>query len=445
MKIVLIGAGSFSFGRGQIVDILTCRELQDKGVTLSLVDTNAEALELMVRLAERMREHYSANITIESSTDRCQALPNADYVLIAVAAKRMPLWEQDFRVPLSYGFRHCLGENGGPGALFHALRSFKLIMPICQDVERLCPNALLMNFTNPEARVLNAIQTLTKVRAIGLCHGVLEGLDFITHYLKRPIEELDVAAAGMNHLYTLLHVRDKKTGQDLKGELFEKILDDDSGHAPPLFKKLIEIFGVMSYPSDDHIGEYFSFGTEYHGTKWPYGRECRKVLRETKSLVYQDGTFNEEIRENTHFLLKQYVSGKRPLDNDILAPSDEIATEVIVNIELGHEFFIPSVNTMNTPHYISNLPKDGIVEVPAKVDATGVHPQSVGEIPEPLAAVIRTHFAIHKLLVEAYRTKSKKLLLQALLLDPVVNSVTAAEHLLDDMLDLQADFLPDFS
>ena len=431
MKIVLIGAGSHSFGRGQIADLLQAPELRGYGVTLSLVDENPAALETMTNLARRIKEHVQSDITLESTTDRRVALPGADYVITAVARKRMQLWEQDFRVPLSYGFRHCLGENGGPGAVFHALRSLELILPICRDIEQLCPDALLLNFTNPEARVLHAICHLTRVKAAGICHGFFSALNAMTRYLERPAEALDVVSAGMNHFYYILKVQDRRTGQDLLPELRRKVLEDTSGQTMPLFKKMVEIFGMFTYPSDDHIGEYLSFGSEFGGVKWHYGLESRQLHR-------QDAPATQPT-------LEEYASGQRPLDSVVLRTSGEITAPIICDIEFDRKMWRPAVNVLNTERYIENLPASSVIEIPAMVDATGIHPQKIGPLPEPVAALIRTQFTIIELVTEAYRTRSKKLLLQALLLDPVVNSITAAEKMLDEMLELQKEFLPTFS
>ncbi len=430
MKIVLIGAGSRSFGRGQIADILQAPELRGHQVTLTLVDQDETALETMTALAERIKAHSGTDVALQSTTDRRQALPGADYVITAVARQRMPLWEQDFRVPLAYGFRHCLGENGGPGALFHALRSLELVIPICRDIEVLCPHALLLNFTNPEARVLHAIYHLTTVRAAGICHGVFSALNAISHYLERPWEELDIVSAGMNHFYYVLQIKDKATGEDLLGEVRRRILADDSGRVPPLYRKMLEIFDMVTYMSDDHIGEYVSYGAEFGGVKWHYGQEVRPVpLHEAPS---------------SQPTLEEYASGQRPLDEWVLRRSGEITVPMICDIEFDRGNWRPAVNVLNRDLYISNLPASGVVEVPAVVDAQGIHPLKVGPLPEPVAAMIRTQFSIIELVTEAYRTRDRRLLLQALLLDPVVNSVTAAERLLDDMLTLQAEYLPSF-
>jgi alpha-galactosidase len=430
MKIVVIGAGSQSFGARQIADIMLASELRGRSVTLSLVDTDGRALNVMLQLAQRIKAHTRSNVSIEAVTDRREGLGGADYVITSVARKRYQLWEQDFRVPLAYGFRHCEGENGGPGAVFHALRSFELIMPICRDIEELCPDALVLNFTNPEARVLHAICHLTRVKAIGLCHGVFGAFGAVSRYLGRPAEHFEIISAGMNHFYCVLKVRDRVTGKDYLPELLQKVAADDSPETPPLFKKIAEVFGIFTFPSDGHIGEYLSYGTEFWGIKWIHGQEMRRV------------PLQEEPQPSP---IEEYATGKQPLDNQILGSSGELAVPIICDIELDRGAFRPAVNVLNSEGYIENLPRDGVIEVPARADAKGVHPLHVGPLPEPWAAYIRTQFSIISLVTEAYRTRSKKLLLQALLLDPNVNSITAASKMLDEMLDLQRDYLPAFS
>jgi alpha-galactosidase len=227
IKVVIIGAGSVSFGRNMIVDLLRAEHLQGKGLQVWLVDLHQPALEKMHRFAELVKTQMGSDAEIHATSERARALPGASYVVTAVSVRRYELWEQDFRVPLSHGFRHCLGENGGPGALFHSLRSLELMMPICHDIETLCPDALLLNFTNPEARVLDAVLHLTRVKAVGLCHGVFRAIRFISHYLDLPMETLEVTSAGMNHFYTILKVVEKKTGQDLFPGLMKKLASDN--------------------------------------------------------------------------------------------------------------------------------------------------------------------------------------------------------------------------
>ncbi len=222
-SIVLIGAGSASFGRGTVADVMANDDLRQRNVTLWLVDTDKAALDKATALAEKIRAYRQASVTIRATTDRCEALSGADFVITSVAVQRMALWEQDFRVPLSCGFKHCLGENGGPGALFHALRNYELILPICRDIERLCPNALVLNFTNPESRILMAMCHLTRVRAIGLCHGVLMARNDASRLLGRPLADLEIVTGGLNHFFWILHIRDKATGEDLYPQLRQKV------------------------------------------------------------------------------------------------------------------------------------------------------------------------------------------------------------------------------
>jgi alpha-galactosidase len=428
-KIVIIGAGSRSFGRCQITDILLHQEPHNCGLTLTLVDIDPKALELMHNLAERINRHLGAGITIESTTDRRKALLGATYVMTAVTLNRYDLWEQDYRIPRALGFNHVYGENGGPGALFHTLRNLKIIMPICADIEELCPEALLLNFTNPEARILHAISHLTKVRAIGICHGFYDAQRPICQYLKKKPEELDIISAGMNHFYCILKVIDKKTGKDLKAELFKRVLADPQ--AETLFKKLIEHFGVFTYPSYHHFGEYLSYGDCTDNGRWPYGKENGPVHKNPPS-------------HPQHLPLEDYASGKLPIDQKVLAIHHEVSVPLICAIERKKPMVAEAVNVLNTNGYIENLPEHGVVEVPANVDGQGVHPITVGAIPETWATYIRTQYSIHQLTTQAHKTKRKELLVQALLLDPTCRSIQAAEQLVKDMLHFQKDYLPEF-
>lgn len=426
VKIVLIGAGSASFGRGSIADIMAHEDLRHLDCTMTLVDIDENALNKMFRLAEMIRDHYKSPVRIEKTVDRAEALPGADYVIISVTQKRYELWEQDFRVPLAYGFRNVLGENGGPGALFHALRNYEIVLPICYDIEKLCPDALVLNFTNPESRILMAMTHLTKVKAVGLCHGVLEARRRAANLLERNLEDLNIVTGGLNHFFWLLKVEDRRTGENLLPLLREKV----KGSCPPMVQKMAEIFGYFMYPSDDHIGEYLSFAHEFAGTLWHYGRESHKVSRlESPSVDWRD----------------EYLSGRRPVDNNLVRLGGEIAVDIITDILGDKNKWEPSVNVLNTGLYVENIPASAVVEVPAIVNATGIHPEKVGALPEALAAFCRTQVSIQLLIIEACRQRSKNLLLQALLLDPVVDSIKRAEEMLDYMLELQKDYLPSFA
>ena len=425
VKIVLIGAGSASFGRGTIADIMSNPDLQRENCTVVLVDIDEPALQKMAQLAELIRAHYQSPIQIEHTTDRAKVLPGADFVIISVTQKRYELWEQDFRVPLGFGFQHVLGENGGPGALFHAMRNYEIVLPICRDIEKLCPDALVLNFTNPESRILMAMNHLTKVKAVGLCHGVLQARHEVADLLDLPLTELRIVTGGLNHFFWVLSVEDSCTGEDLYPVLRERIQESCSS----LVRKMAEVFDYFIFPSDDHIGEYLAFAHEFIGVLWHYGREYQAVPKSAAPAT--------DWRE-------EYLSGKRSVDQQLIRPGGEIAADIIADILEDKNQWESSVNVLNTQQYVENLPANAVVEVPAIVNREGVHPVHVGPLPEALAAFCRTQVSIQLLLVEAYRQKSRKLLLQALLLDPVVDSVQQAEQMLDHMLDLQKEYLPRF-
>ena len=210
--------------------------------------------------------------------------------------------------------------------------------------------------------------------------------------------------------------------------LFGKIEPGES-HEDAFTREIREELAAEIRP-EDHFGEYLSFGSEFRGVQWRYGQERKKVVQQEKP--------GKDI-------VRDYADGKLPPDYwEIVARTREYAVPFICDIEFNRGIVRPAINVLNTEGYIDNLPRDIVVEVPGKADAKGIHPIHVGRIPETIAAYMRTQFSIHTLLTEAYRTRSRKLLLQALLLDPVVNSLTEAEKMLDEMLALQSEFLPKF-
>jgi len=432
LRIVSIGVGSESFGRGVLADVLGSQEFNDLDCTLVLVDLNEEALERMHKLAVLLKEHFRSTVKLERTTDRRQALPGASYVIMSVAINRYPLWEQDFRLPLAYGFKHSLAENGGPGALFHAMRNFELVIPICHDMEELCPDALVLNFTNPESRIVMAIRAMTKIKAIGLCHGVFTAMRGASEILERPQEDLDIVTGGLNHFFWFTKLADRKTGEDLYPKLRDRIRNDPAcPAAPPLVRKMVEIFGHYTYPGEDHIGEYLSFAYEFTGLTWPFGQESRRVPKQAD--------------KSEQSWLDEYVSGEKPVDERVAGRSRELAIPIILGTEMNRKTWAAAINVPNDGAYVAELPTNAVVEVPAWVDGSGVHPQKIGPLPEAISAFCRTQVSLQKLLIEAYMKRSRNLLLQALLLDPIVHSVSSAERLLDDMLELQKDYLPEFS
>jgi alpha-galactosidase len=431
-KIVLIGAGSAQFGLDMLCDLFAAQEAL-QGTTIWLVDINPEALEVMTRLALRMNGATGRPFHIEASMDRRIALPDAQFVIIAVAVKRNELWRLDFQIPLKHGVKQVLGENGGPGGLFHAMRNIPIILDICRDIERLCPAALVLNLTNPEGRLCLAARRYTDLQFVGLCHGIGMAQHAIGQALGLPPDDIDPKAGGLNHFSWILDLRQKLSGADLypafKQAMAQKGLEEahiGSHHFKiKLCHHLMDVSGYWPLPSDDHVGEYLSYAWEYCGLD---GYDFAGVDRQT---------------EENWARLRRWAGGQDPLDELLSRQSGERAVPIITGVWGNTHQYELAVNLPNAG-YISNLPEWAIVEVPATVDASGVHGVALGALPEPIAAMCRAQIAVIDRLVEGAVHGDRGAALQALLLDPVVNSVSQAEAILDEMLEVHKDFLPQF-
>lgn len=457
LKIVVIGAGSAGFGPGTIADILAPKEMRDFDLTVSLVDIDEPALERMYKLANLIKEHHKSKANIEATPDRTKSLKDADYVITSVAKRRWDLWQKDFYIPQIYGFHQIFGENGGPGAAFHTLRSLNLMIPICRDMEKLCPEALLLNYTNPESRVCLAVNKLTRIKSVGLCHGPFETLEKISDILQKPVEEIEITVGGINHFHLVLEIKDKKTGKDLSSELDKGISQFDWGDdkfTPTLYR----IFGYLTYPHPSHPSEYVNFAQDLIGPRmleWGIGDVSLPLSATSADLDYYTGgkpgmpsyqLWSEDLGKNIDMVLK----GERAITTkDVVTkqsfvdPTWELAVPIILDIELDRNRKEMSANVPNRGFAITNLPEEAIVEVPIKVNADGIMPVKVGALPEAHAGLCSIQIAIQNLLVEAYRQKSKKLLLQAIIIDPIVNHVPRAEAMMETMLKLEEDYLPE--
>lgn len=416
-KLVFIGAGSMSFGLSMFKDLFTSRELT--GSTLTLVDIDEGNLNRMYDLAVKMNEASGAGLEIQRTTDRRKALPGAGFVVNSIAIERCRLWKYDFEIPRKYGVRQTLGENGGPGGLFFTMRTIPLIMEIARDMEELCPDAYFLNFSNPESRIILALSRYTGIKCIGLCHGVFMGHRDAAKIMGVDKNTIEVFGAGLNHFQWLLEIRDKATGKDMYPELITKEKEFDATFEP-LSRKLFRAFGKYPSCSDDHIGEYIPYG-------WEGGEEG------------YDFQWDESYREELKQEIAARISGEKPMD-DWLVPSGERAVHVITGILHNKRQFIESGILYNR-NTITNLPYDTAVEVPVMADASGVHPVHVGELPDGIARLLSVQAGVQQMAVDAAVNASKELALQALLIDPVVNGISAAEKILEELWDINQAYI----
>ena len=451
IKIAIVGAGSQSFGPAVVRDMFLSDLLNDTGVELALMDIVPEHLPDIVTYAYKVADRLNRTTRISSGTDLDEALRGADYVITAIEVDRYLYWAQDFHIPRQYGFMQIYGENGGPGGLFHTLRNMGPMLHIVHRMEELCPGAILLNFTNPESKLCQAINTLSKVEAYGLCHGVAMGEEQIATFLQRPADDLDMAACGMNHITWFETIRDKATGEDLYPLLREKEREADPlAHWDDLTLSRIclRTFGLWPSPGANHIGEYVRWAEEFlassalqyyydpvDGDPWETGNIPKFVysLRENPTDVplFPEGPTSKVV------VLEH--AGSTELEN--LQPSGELAVPIIEALSCGARRELGAVIVPNQG-LIPGIDDDIAVEVPAIADKNGIQPCQMERLPEAVTAILRTQASIQKLLVEAFVESSRRKLLQALLLDPTAHSYRNGVALINEMFELQKDLLP---
>jgi len=423
-KIVIIGAASAVFGVKMIQDISLSPEMDD--VEVVLVDVNERDLDIVFRFAKRLFERQGREIHLSMNSDREAALPGTDFVILAVSVNKNVLWKQEFEIPIRHGLAQTQGENGGVAGLFHSLRSIHVVLPIIQDVERLCPEAIVLNYTNPLSRVCMAANELSSVKVIGLCHEMLNKLGKIAEWTGVPSDDIEAVSAGLNHIPFILEIHRKSTGEDLYPLIREKI-PRSGPDAMHLCNLLMDTLGYLPATDDRHCGEYISFATEYcdprpaklfaGGTKW---RDGRFALYDR--IAHAEADFEDAMLEK---------SNERAIGILLAITSDANALEDAVNIP--------------NKGIISNLPEDAIVEVPGYFDKDGVSGKPIGDLPAPIAALLRPQVEVQRMIVKAYKEHSKDLALQAIMVDPAVPQFKQAKKAFDELLALEAEYLPELN
>jgi len=457
-RIVVIGAGSASFGLSTLATIMRSQAL--RGSTLGLVDIDNQGLKIMSTLGARMNREWNAQMNIESSTERADLLPGADFVILSIeAGPREKLWRQDWEIPLRHGLRQPYAENGGPAGFAHAARNIPILLGVAQDMERLCPNAWLINFTNPVPRLCLAATRYTRIKTVGLCHqlyiahliafvvlaerwGIQVPPDLDTHpdpmrlqdrrrWIDLAWEKVDVKAVGLNHFIWITDIRDRATGEDLY-PLFRQRYLTARPDFEPLTRKMFEVFGLCPGPGDSHLCEYL-----------PWCHDPRTKPWETYDLRLYDWAAAEQRRKERTRLAAAMAAGEQPIDG-LRQVHSEGAVELIEAIAGNTNAYIPTVNIPNQG-YIPNLPDGIIVEVPAVANGTGIHGLGLDPLPEAIAELCRREAALAGLVVDAAVTGRRDLALQALLLDPMISDFDQAEGILNDYLEAYAEWLPQFN
>lgn len=457
-KIVVIGAGSAIFGLNTLSTLMQSQRL--RGSELALVDLNADTLNLVTRLAERLNREWDAAMRIGAHTRHAEALEGAEFVVLAIEAPpREALWKSDYEIPLKYGVRQPYAENGGPGGFAHAARNIGPVMDIARDMEQLCPDAWLVNFTNPMIRICDAVARYSSIKVVGLCHQILTGYAMVglalapdlgievpegfdstranprIKQLKRRIvhqavPRLEILAAGLNHFTWMLDVRDKRTGEDLYPRFAQRWAELDPGFEP-LTRRVYGAFDLFPIPGDEHLCEYLPWVSDPATRPW-----------EKFDLSLYEWTQWEDYRDQGLTAIDALGSGGGDL-GALREADSEGALEMIENIAGAGSHYHLAVNLPNRG-YIPNLPEGAIVEVPGMVTGTGVHGVGAHPLPEPIAELCRRELTVAQLGVDAAVSGDRQAALQCLLLDPVVTDMDVAEKILEDYLEAYREYLPQF-
>jgi alpha-galactosidase len=456
-KITLIGAGSTVFARNLMGDILSFPELAN--CTLALHDIDEERLRTSEIVGKKLAAKLGAHPKFETTIDRRAALDGADYAITMFQVGGYePGTVVDFEIPKKYGLRQTIGDTLGVGGIMRALRTIPVLLEMCQDMEELCPDALLLNYVNPMAMLCWALNEATTINSVGLCHSVFLTARDLAHDIGLPLEEINYLCAGINHMAFFLNY--ERDGQDLYPQI-RKVIDE--GRVPEWNQVRYEICDKLGYfvaESSEHFAEY---------VPWFIKRD-RPDLIERFNIPLDEYPNRCILNIRTWELMKQKLeTGVSPTPEQVRSVMDGVSVmpfiatgekrrlEAVEGYQFSHEYGSEIIHSMetgtprvvygNVPNegLIDNLPQDCIVEVPCLVDKNGVQPARVGRLPLHLAALMQTNINVQALTVEAALTGKRDAIYHAAMLDPH----TAAEldldqiwNLVDDLIEAHGDWLP---
>ncbi len=418
-KITLIGAGSTVFAKNLISDVLSFPELAQSEICL--MDIDQERLGTSEVVARKLAKAWEAKPQINATTDRLKALDGADYVICAIqVAGYKPGTVIDFEIPKKYGLRQTIADTLGIGGIMRGLRTIPVLVDICHDMEKLCPDALFINYVNPMAMNTWAVNRATHIRAVGLCHSVQGTAGELAGDIDTPVEEINYVCAGINHM--AFYLKFERNSEDLYPLIHQVVKD---GRVPQFNRvryEMLERLGYFVTESSEHFSEY---------TPWFIKRDRPELIEKF------DIPLDEYIRRCENQItgwqdMRAYFESDEEL---VTFRTNEYGAYIIHSMETGQPRTIYG-NVMNNG-LIDNLPRQSCVEVPCLVDKNGIQPVHIGSLPPHLAALIQTNINVQALTVEAALTGKREHIYHAAMLDPH----TAAELSLDQIWDLVDDLI----
>lgn len=445
VKVTMLGAGS-GFTPRLMSDIM--RIPGNAGGTLALVDIDPERLRTMERLVRKIAANLgqATRWKVEAFRDRRRALRGSDYVVNCIEVSGLACVRHDYDIPARYGVDQCIGDTIGPGGLFKALRTIPVWLQVLRDAERLCPEALVLNYTNPMNMMCLAAGRTSSMQVVGLCHSVQGTGHLLAKRAGVPYGEMEWECAGINHLAWFTRLRHR--GADLYPLLKRKAKADlagrpsDSGDAADLVRKDMMVhFGAFITESSGHLSEYLPY---YRKRPDLVARYCRPGY-DGESAFYANNW--PRWRADADVARRRMLAGRESID---FPRSWEYASWIIEAREKDSPVRIHG-NVMNRAAaagpLIANLPADGCVEVACMVDRTGIHPVRFGALPPQMAAVSASNMPSFDLGATAAVERSIEAAIHSLLLDPLTSAVCSPAEIKKMTLELFAaekDFLPGY-
>lgn len=435
-KITFIGAGSFGFTRTLVRDLLTFPLLE--GSTLCLMDIDAKRLEWSRRAVQRIVDEGGYPATVVTTLDRAEALRDADYVLVTILAGATDVWRHDIEIPKKYGVDMNVGDTRSVSGIFRALRTIPVMVEIARDMERYCPGALMLNYTNPMAMLCRAIDRETDIVVTGLCHSVQGTAEMLARWIGAPMDEITFTCAGINHMAWYLDYRWK--GADAY-PLIRKAITE----RPEVYNEE-QVRNEMFLAFDHYVTESSGHNSEYnwwfrkrpdliekyctHGTGWNPG-EYAYIL---KHYQEREHTWQDDIQK--------WLDNPEPLN---LKRGHEYAAYIMNALEGGEPFTFNG--NMPNKHLIDNLPQDACVEIPVWASRKGLESVAVGALPPQCAILTNLSAQIEEMAVEAALTGNRRLVYQAIANDPLsaaVLSLAEIRQMVDDLFAVNEPYLPKF-
>jgi alpha-galactosidase len=434
-KIAFIGAGSLEFTRSLVRDILTFPLLQD--ATLALMDIDAERLDFAHKSVQRIMSLGNYPARVETTMDRAEVLQGADVVLCTILVGGTEVWRHDIEIPKKYRVDINIGDTRGPSGIFRALRTIPVMVSIVKDMERYCPDAFLLNYTNPMAMLCRAMQRESSIRLTGLCHSVQGTAMMLARWIGAPMSEITYTCAGINH--QAWYLKYEWNGRDAYPLVREAVKKPSIYNEEMVRNEMFLHLGYYVTESSGHNSEY----------NWWFRKRPDLIERYcTHGTGWNPGIYA--------YILKEYHRTERTWRDDArswLAQDFPISLErgqeyaaYIINALRGGEIFQFNGNVSNTG-LITNLPAGACVEVPVYVDRSGFRPVYVGALPPQCVALTHLNATIEEMAVEAALTGNSRLVFQAIAHDPLtaaVLSLAEIKEMVNEMFLQNRDYLPQF-